>query len=165
MTSSPAGINCGGVCNAGFFVATDVTLTATPNAGYKFTNWTEGGSVVSTSATYTFTITGDRNLRANFQALPTGYLRVSIGNLEAVEAGAQWRRQGTTIWFNSGETEFNVPEGNDIIEFKTVPGWRPEGTINATIQEGQLTSLENVMIYTRVAGAQPGVLMLLLDDE
>ena len=164
VSASPA---VGGTVTGGgtYAHSESVTVRATPNAGYKFTNWTEGGSVVSTSATYTFTITGDRNLRANFQALPTGDLRVSIGNLEAVEAGAQWRRQGTTTWFDSGETEFNVPEGNYIIEFKTVPGWKPEGTINVIIQEGQLTFLENVMIYTRVAGAQPGVLMLLLDDE
>jgi len=43
------------------------TVTATPNKGYKFANWTENGTVVSTAASYTFTLTGNRNLVANFR--------------------------------------------------------------------------------------------------
>ena len=42
------------------------TVTATPNSGYTFANWTENGTVVSTAASYTFTLTGNRNLVANF---------------------------------------------------------------------------------------------------
>ncbi len=42
------------------------TLTATANEGYEFVNWTENGEVVSTEAEYTFIVTGDRNLVANF---------------------------------------------------------------------------------------------------
>ena len=42
------------------------TLTATANENYIFTNWTENGEVVSTEAEYTFIVTGDRNLVANF---------------------------------------------------------------------------------------------------
>ncbi len=49
----------------------NATLTATPSAGYVFTNWTEGGTVASTSASYTFVVMADRTLVANFTALPT----------------------------------------------------------------------------------------------
>ena len=42
------------------------TLTATANTGYYFVNWTENGEVVSTDATYTFTVQADRTLVANF---------------------------------------------------------------------------------------------------
>ena len=42
------------------------TVTATANAGYTFTNWTEGGNVASTNASYTFNVTGNRTLVANF---------------------------------------------------------------------------------------------------
>ena len=42
-------------------------LTATPNEGYAFVNWTEGGEVVSTDAIYSFQVTGDRELVANFE--------------------------------------------------------------------------------------------------
>ena len=45
------------------------TLTATPNDGYTFVNWTENDEVVSTEASYTFTVTQDRNLMANFTAI------------------------------------------------------------------------------------------------
>ena len=42
------------------------TVTATAQAGYTFVNWTENGNQVSTEASYTFTVTGNRTLVANF---------------------------------------------------------------------------------------------------
>ena len=56
------------------------TLTATANAGYTFANWTENDEVVSTNATYTFTVDTCRTLVANFDhayvdlGLPSGLL-------------------------------------------------------------------------------------------
>ncbi len=41
-------------------------VTATPNDGYKFVNWTENGEVVSYKNPYTFEMDTDRNLVANF---------------------------------------------------------------------------------------------------
>jgi hypothetical protein len=46
------------------------TVNATPNAGYRFVSWTENDSVVSTSASYTFTGSSDRAVVANFSILP-----------------------------------------------------------------------------------------------
>ena len=43
-----------------------VTVTATHAPGYSFVNWTEDGEEVSTEAEYSFTVTGDRALTANF---------------------------------------------------------------------------------------------------
>jgi hypothetical protein len=43
-----------------------VTVIAAANAGYRFVNWTEGGAVVSSAPSYTFTATADRSLVANF---------------------------------------------------------------------------------------------------
>ena len=43
-----------------------VTINASPNTGYTFVNWTEGANIVSTSAAYTFVITANRTLVANF---------------------------------------------------------------------------------------------------
>lgn len=43
------------------------TVTASPNTGYDFVNWTdENGNEVSTSATYSFTVYGASSLKANF---------------------------------------------------------------------------------------------------
>lgn len=46
---------------------TQATLTATPNSEYEFVNWTENGTIVSSSSTYSFTVNANRNLVANFK--------------------------------------------------------------------------------------------------
>lgn len=61
--------------------ASNVTVTATPNAGYTFTNWTEGAAIVSSSASYTFAASIDRDLVANFTALPTYTVSTSAAPL------------------------------------------------------------------------------------
>ena len=43
-----------------------VTVVATAKAGYAFVNWTRDGTQVSTAASYTFTLTANRTLVANF---------------------------------------------------------------------------------------------------
>ena len=45
---------------------TEVTLTATPNEGYSFVNWTVNGEEVSKEVTYTITVTKDVEYVANF---------------------------------------------------------------------------------------------------
>ena len=57
------------------------TLTAVANEDYTFSNWTENGNMVSTDATYSFTVTDDRTLVANFdQATPTNYVITATAN-------------------------------------------------------------------------------------
>jgi len=46
--------------------SSSLTLIAVPNEGYAFSNWTEGGSTVTSDAIYTFTVDGSRDLVANF---------------------------------------------------------------------------------------------------
>ncbi len=43
-----------------------VRVAATPIAGFRFLNWSEFGTLVSTSANYSFNVTADRMLVANF---------------------------------------------------------------------------------------------------
>ena len=45
-----------------------MTVTATPGSDSVFQNWTVNGSVVSAGASYTFTVTADQVLTANFTA-------------------------------------------------------------------------------------------------
>lgn len=60
-------LNGGTVSGAGTYSAgTSVTATATPSAKFHFTNWTQAGNVVSTSASYTFTLNKNRTLVAHF---------------------------------------------------------------------------------------------------
>lgn len=48
-----------------------VTIAATPNEGYTFTNWTEDDAIVATTANHTFSISGNRAIVANFFAAGT----------------------------------------------------------------------------------------------
>lgn len=69
LTSSPAigGTTSGsGAYNAG----TTVTVTADPNNGFTFVNWTDNGNVASTSSSYQFVLAANRKLVANFKAIP-----------------------------------------------------------------------------------------------
>ncbi|HXI83612.1 MAG TPA: alpha-amylase family glycosyl hydrolase [Verrucomicrobiae bacterium] len=64
-SSSPAGggtTSGGGTVNCG----SNITVCATPNSCYTFVNWTQNGSLVSTTACYTFFVTSNETLVANF---------------------------------------------------------------------------------------------------
>ena len=60
--------NIGGTVTGGGTYAggQQCTVTATANTGYTFVNWTENGEVVTTNASYTFIVDGNRTLVANF---------------------------------------------------------------------------------------------------
>ena len=51
-----------------------ITVTASPSNGHEFVGWRENGSIVSSSASYTFTVTGDRSLTAVFVAVAPVYV-------------------------------------------------------------------------------------------
>ncbi|MFZ4723915.1 MAG: InlB B-repeat-containing protein [Paludibacter sp.] len=62
-----------GTANGSFTSNTSISVTATPLAGYRFVNWTDGvgGTVMSTNAVYTFSANENRNLIANFESTVT----------------------------------------------------------------------------------------------
>jgi len=67
-SSSPAGgglIIGGGGYSAGLMA----TLTAEANLGHEFVSWTEGGTVVSSSPSFSFVASADRTLVANFTSI------------------------------------------------------------------------------------------------
>jgi hypothetical protein len=57
-----------------------VTVSAIPNAGFTFTNWTSNGTVASTSSSYQFTIAGNSTLVANFTAVSPGNFAVNLSS-------------------------------------------------------------------------------------
>ena len=97
------------------------TVTATANAGFTFTNWTENGSVVSTQASYTFTVNGNRTLVANFQAQPQSYtITVSANptNGGSVTGGGTYNQgQSCTVTAtaNSGYSFTNWTENGSVV--------------------------------------------------
>lgn len=52
-----------------FAYGTSTTVTATPAECYEFVRWLNGSSEVSTSASYTFTVTGNVTLTAEFKKI------------------------------------------------------------------------------------------------
>ncbi len=78
-TASPS--NAGTITGAGSYASgSTCTLNATPNSGYRFVNWLENGTSVSTNATYSFTVTGNRNLTAVFDVATTNYSITATAN-------------------------------------------------------------------------------------
>ena len=97
------------------------TVSATANTGYTFTNWTENGSVVSTNANYTFNVTSNRNLVANFTAVPQSYTIAVSANPTAggtVTGGGSYNA-GTSCTVNAtaatGYTFSNWTENGTVI--------------------------------------------------
>jgi hypothetical protein len=70
LTVGSAG-GTGFVTGSGHYAnGTPVSAIATPNQFFTFSNWSENGVIVSTSPTYNFTASGNRNLVANFAPIP-----------------------------------------------------------------------------------------------
>jgi uncharacterized repeat protein (TIGR02543 family) len=118
-SSSPAagGTTTGG---GGYNYGASATVTAAPASGYLFVNWTEGGSAVSTNASYTFTVSESRSLLANFNQIPKilnltdangNALHnndiIRIDNSDAgsfsikVESNAEWTVSESCLWFKA----------------------------------------------------------------
>lgn len=78
VSSTPAGIECGSACSAGFANNASVTLTATPAQGQTLSTW--GGACSGQAATCTLTMDDVKTVSATFApvAAPTFALNVSI---------------------------------------------------------------------------------------
>src|SRR5262249_5771305 len=66
VTSSPAGIDCGGECQANFTEGTEVKLTGTPDAGAKPVVWTTCPGVVNGSNQCVVTMGAAKEAKAKF---------------------------------------------------------------------------------------------------
>jgi hypothetical protein len=70
-----------------------------------------------------------------------GSLQVTLSPQGAIDAGAQWRRVGTSTWLNSDYTESGIPVGPYSVEFKDVLSWKKPPNQSVTINDGQTTIL------------------------
>jgi hypothetical protein len=140
----------------GFNYGASVTVSATPASGYQFTNWTEGGTAVSTTASYGFTVTVSRNLLANFSLIPkvlnlTGsggtVLHnndiITIGSSDAgsflitVDANADWKVSESSIWFKAvkeSNTTLRVTYMENISVIDKTASLKVSTTLNAEMQ-------------------------------
>lgn len=73
------------------------TLTATPNDGYRFKNWTKNGTVVSTANPYSFMVTEDVELVANFDGPFCELILNTNDETKGTISGAGFYTAGQTV--------------------------------------------------------------------
>jgi len=104
-----------------FDAETSITITATKNFGYKFVNWTDANNqVVSTDEAYTFSISTNTALKANFEKINTYALNykveggakdymISASPVPTVVEGKNMYEEGTEVTLTASS--------NDILTF------------------------------------------------
>lgn len=104
-----------------FDAETSITVTATKNFGYKFVNWTDANNqVVSTDEAYTFSISTNTALKANFEKINTYALNykveggakdymISASPVPTVVEGKNMYEEGTEVTLTANS--------NDILTF------------------------------------------------
>jgi len=151
----------GAVSGGGTFAAgSSRTVTATANSGYTFVNWTENGSAVSSSASYTFTLNANRNLVANFttvnytiavSASPTAGGTVSGGGTFA--AGSS---RTVTATANSGYTFANWTENGSVVSFSASYTFTLNGNRNLVANfNGQCQGAPQRLLPSGYVAGQP----------
>jgi len=150
VSASPA--EGGNVTGGGTYKeGTSATVTATANQNWQFVNWTEGGQQVSTSASYTFTVTGNRTLAANFSKVPV--LTVSPANQNVA------KDSGTTTFTvgNTGGGTMSwmaaVTSGGSWLSITSGASGTNSGTITCAFTANTVTTGRTGVIRVTAAGA------------
>ena len=99
IIGATASLSAGGtITGAGAYYANqNCTLTATPNVGYVFANWTQGNNVVCTDNTYSFTVNGNANFTANFTALTNHIVNCTDSGHGSIIVDKATAYQGETV--------------------------------------------------------------------
>ncbi len=128
---------------------TTATLIATADAHYDFVNWTEDGEVVSTTAEYSFIVTKDIELTANFQEHAKYTITASAAdNTMGYVTGAGTYYIGETVTLKAtAKTGYYFT------------GWSDSNTDNPRT----FTATENVTLQANFATAYPRVYAYDLD--
>lgn len=124
-----------------FDAETPITVTATKNFGYKFVNWTDANNkVVSTDEEYTFSISANTALKANFEKINTYALdykveggakdyMVTLSPAPEMVDGKKMYEEGTEVTLTA--------TGNDIIDFNNWSNGETTAEIKTTMNEDQ----------------------------
>jgi hypothetical protein len=103
----------------------DATVTATAFTGYKFVNWTKNGVEVSTENPYTFTVTEDVELVANFEE------EVGIENIEMATVKIYPNPTTGILRIENGELKIEDIAISDIFgKIQKIENWKTESTID-----------------------------------
>ena len=136
ITTSANPTNGGSTTGDGDYLSgTQVTVIATPNTGWIFQDWTENGNVVSTDSSYTFTVSSDRDLVANFESITYTITTISNPTNGGTTSGGGNYSYGTIITLtaspNSGFYFINWTENGNVVS--TSPSFQYTVTGNSTL--------------------------------
>lgn len=121
ITASVYPLNSGTVDGAGSYSAgQSCTLTATPNSGYTFLNWTKNNVVVSTDASYTFTVAENATYKANFETTSNYQIAVTAGAGGSAFIGDAPSPTSHDISINFADKYSNVTQTLDL-DGETIP--------------------------------------------
>ena len=105
------------------------TITATPNFDYVFVNWTLNGEVVSSEATYTFTVTADAHLEAHFKEVSattvskSGVFSIAENKIATFATGNLQYHIGDQTWRFAKQQYQVVGEQNIEVGNPDFKGW------------------------------------------
>ncbi len=98
-----------------------VSVVATPGSGFRFVNWTDGGTVVSTAANYTFIASGDRTLVANFFDAQGPSIAISSPATGAIYTNARVLTIAANAMDNVGVRAVEFYDGSSLEGISTAP--------------------------------------------
>ena len=133
-------VSGGGTYNSG----QNITVTAIPNNGYQFVNWTEGSTIVSTNTNYSFTVSGNRTLVANFSIIPillvnpdfrtvtmtAGTTTFSVSNTAG--GTMNWTASSNSVWATITSGSSGTNSGTINISYQANSGVARTATITVT---------------------------------
>ncbi|WP_395739168.1 beta strand repeat-containing protein [Prosthecobacter sp.] len=167
--SPPAGGTVTG--GAQYSNGAQATVTATPNSGYLFVNWTEAGTPVSTSAVYAFTVSGPRNLTATFRTIVPQTIVVEAPAGTPLTSGTGTLNMGTVILGTNATTTFTVRNSGDLALTLGTPSFTGTNSgdfslsvaPSATVAASGSTTF-SVVFAPASAGAKTAVMQLTSND-
>jgi photosystem II stability/assembly factor-like uncharacterized protein len=132
----------GTLSGAGIFPAGSLqTVSATPGIGWNLSNWTEDDVVVSTNADYTFEVTNDCSLTANFV---TNFLTVDVS---AVPAANGTVLGGGSFQAGTVQTLQAIPSASGW----GLSNWTENGVVVSTNSAFTFTLLSNCTVVANFA--------------
>ncbi|MCL2042178.1 MAG: M6 family metalloprotease domain-containing protein [Bacteroidales bacterium] len=159
VSASPT--NGGTVTGAGTYNSNaSVTVTATPNTNFSFVNWTKNGTQVSTNSSYTFNITENTTLVANFKSKNANLTSLTVNhgtlsptfNSNTTNYTVNVENTITTITITGKAADANATVTGNVTNAPLTVG-NNNFTIKVTAQDGTTTKSYNVAV-TRATASQ-----------
>ena len=156
-------VNAGQVSGAGEYEqGVEVELKATANQGFKFVNWSAGGNVVSSNATYIYTMQGANiAFTANFEEVVAAKNTIVFENTmgkvgEEITVNVQMNNESDVVGF---QMNVEIPNGFSFVEGSlTLSGRAQDHTVDYSVLSGSVISVSASSATSKPFTGTSGVL-------